>query len=60
MIYQQHGFDSRQAYLESLSDEYDVDLEIVESVAGDLGEDEDFDGLPIELDSIREINQYTI
>jgi len=59
-IYQENGFESRKAYLESLSDEYDVDFKIVESVAGDLGEDEDFDGLPIELDSIREINQYTI
>jgi hypothetical protein len=59
-IYKEHGFDSRQAYLESLSDEYDVSLETVESVSDLLGEDEDFDGLPIELDSIREINQYTI
>lgn len=51
-LYEEHGYKSRSDYLESLADEYDVDLEIVNALADILGEDEDFDGLVSELDSI--------
>lgn len=35
----------RQNYLNSVSDEYGVDINIVNSLADILGPDEDFDGL---------------
>lgn len=44
-VYQENGYESRADYLQSLADEYDVDLETVEELAGVLGSDEDFDGL---------------
>lgn len=52
-LYKEHGYKSRSDYLESLANEYDVDLEIVNALADMLGEDEDFDGLVATLqDSI--------
>ena len=44
-VYEDNGFESRQDYLEDLADTYDVDIETVLSIAGILGESEDFDGL---------------
>jgi len=44
-IYQQHGYDNRQHYLESLAEEHGVDLETVQAVAELYGQEEDFDGL---------------
>ncbi len=44
-IYQENGFADRLAYLSHLSDEYNVDLEVVQAGAELLGEAEDFDGL---------------
>jgi len=59
-IYQEHGFDTRQEYLESLADDYGVEIEQVKVAAELLGEEEDFDGLLTELSSIQQLNQYTI
>lgn len=44
-IYRQNGYENRMDYLESLSDEYNIDFDIVMSLANVLGENEDFDGL---------------
>ena len=52
-IYTEHGFASRAEYLLTLSDEYDLPLAVVELVASRLGDSEDFDGLLVELASIR-------
>lgn len=43
--YKKYGFRDRQEYLEYLALEYDVDIEIVMSLADMLGPNEDFDGL---------------
>lgn len=44
-VYVENGYEDRQDYLESLADEYEVNLREVEVLADLLGEDEDFDGL---------------
>jgi hypothetical protein len=49
-IYQQHGYKNREDYLQSLSEEYDVDIEVVYQMADILGEEEDFDGLVTNLE----------
>jgi len=48
-IYEEHGFKNRNEYLSSLAEEYSVDEHIVFEVADLLGENEDFDGLVMEL-----------
>ena len=61
-IYEQHGFESRNAYLKDLADNNGVSLETVLALAdllsvfpetvlalADLGPNEDFDGLVTEL-----------
>lgn len=42
-VYQEHGFENRRAYLESLCEDYPRDA--VFMLADLLGSDEDFDGL---------------
>ena len=44
-IYQQNGYDSRDDYLESLSEDYGVPLETVYVLAETLGESEEWDAL---------------
>ena len=44
-IYTEKEYENRQNYLNSVSDEYGVDINIVNSLADILGPDEDFDGL---------------
>ena len=44
-IYTENGYENRRDYLESLADEYDVDLQAVFNLANLLGPNEDFDGL---------------
>lgn len=51
-IYQEHGYENRRDYLESLASEYEVDEETVFMLAGMLGKSEDFDGLVSELEDI--------
>ena len=58
-IYTEHGCASRAEYLLTLSDEYDLPLAVVELVASRLGDSEDFDGLLVELASIRELWSYS-
>jgi len=43
--YNEHGFETRQEYLEHLAADYGVDIEIVLNLAELLGPNEDFDGL---------------
>ena len=52
-IYRQNGYDSRAVYLQALADEYGQPLEIVDSLAGLLGPNEDFDGLVSSLEDLR-------
>lgn len=44
-IYQKNGYADRDDYLTCLSEDYEVSIEDVYSLAEMLGENEDFDGL---------------
>lgn len=44
-IYTENGFETREAYLVSLAEDYGVDIDTVRSIADLLGPGEDFDGL---------------
>ena len=44
-IYQENGYTDRDDYLNCLSEDYNVSIEDVYSLAEMLGENEDFDGL---------------
>ena len=48
-IYQEHGFENREAYLKDLADEYGVDAQVVYMIADLYGPTEDFDGLVSEV-----------
>ena len=51
-IYQEHGYQNRKEYLESLADDYDVDIDHVYAIADIYGEYEDFDGLVSTLENL--------
>lgn len=53
-IYQQKGYSDREAYLESLSEDYDCPMHIVEMTADLMGPEEDFDGLVSFLQDYQE------
>jgi len=44
-IYEQNGYDTRAEYLDSLAEEYGMDIDVVLNLAELLGPNEDFDGL---------------
>ena len=44
-IYEQNGYTDRAEYLDSLAEEYGMDINMVLSLAELLGPNEDFDGL---------------
>ena len=56
-IYVRHGYDSRQDYLNDLADQFGLDAYIVFSLAGMLGETEDFDGLISSLEDYSMIEE---
>lgn len=43
--YLENGYKNREEYLQCMSDDYGVPIEVVHSLADMLGESEDFDGL---------------
>jgi len=47
--YTENGYDSRQDYLESLAEDYGIELGTVKMLADLLGPSEDFDGLVTNL-----------
>lgn len=49
-VYQENGYDSRDDYLNSLSEDYGVPIDAVHALAEILGPDEDFDGLVSNLE----------
>lgn len=55
-IYTDNGYESREDYLNSLADEYGVDVRYVKDFACILGEDEDFDGLVIMVADLSSSN----
>ena len=54
-IYQQNGYADRDDYLTCLSEDYDVSIEDVYSLAEMPGEHEDFDGLVSALEDAEMI-----
>ena len=48
--YQEHGFEDRKAYRESLAEDNGGDYRIVREVALKLGPTEDFDGLVVAIE----------
>lgn len=50
--YKQHGYKDREDYLHWLSEEYDVDVDSVTTLADLFGPNEDFDGLVAALEDI--------
>ncbi len=51
--YIQNGYESREDYLQCMSEDYGVPIETVYSLADMLGENEDFDGLISALEDIE-------
>jgi hypothetical protein len=57
-IYQKHGYETRLKYLYSLSEDFDVSIDVVMQLANLLGETEDFDGLISSLEDYVEEEGY--
>ena len=55
-LYVEHGYNSREEYLQSLSYEYDVDIDIVLTLADILGPEEDFDGLVSSMEDASNVD----
>lgn len=53
-IYEDNGYENRKDYLECLSGDYDVPLDVVLNLAGLLGKTEDFDGLIVALEDYND------
>ena len=54
--YIQNGYESRKHYLQCMSDDYGVPIEVVYSLADMLGESEDFDGLVSALEDAEDMD----
>ena len=55
-VYIENGYESREHYLQCMSDEYGVPIEVVYSLADTLGKDEDFDGLVSALEDAENMD----
>ena len=51
-IYTDNGYTDRTEYLDSLAEEYGMDIDVVLSLAEILGPNEDFDGLVTALQAV--------
>ena len=49
-VYQDHGYGSRQDYIECLADDFGLSVKLVQELADLLGPNEDFDGLVTSLE----------
>lgn len=54
-IYVRKGYKDRKDYLKCLAEDYGISYMTVFSLASMLGENEDFDGLILELDDMAEL-----
>lgn len=54
-VYQEHGYEDRFDYLRALSDQYNVDYDMVIELSNMLGESEDFDSL---ISAVGEAESY--
>ena len=53
-IYTDNGYTDRAEYLDSLAEEYEIDIDVVLNLAEILGPNEDFDGLVTTLQDYSE------
>ena len=53
-VYQEHGYETRRAYLEGLADDFGIPPSTVFALASMLGPNEDFDGLVTSLEDYAE------
>jgi len=51
-VYTDEGYENRRDYLESLAEEYELDIDTVLMAAAMLGPGEDFDGLVTTLEDM--------
>lgn len=56
--YKAHGFTTRSAYLSSLTESFDVPVNVIFSLAQQLGRSEDFDGLISALEDYDSYEDY--
>lgn len=54
-VYLENGYENREDYLNSLADDYDVNINTVHALADMLGPNEDFDGLLSELEDAADM-----
>ena len=54
--YIQNGYESREHYLQCMSEDYGVPIETVYSLADMIGESEDFDGLVSALEDAENMD----
>ena len=57
-IYQENGYNNRKDYLNTLAEDYDVDVSVVYQFASILGSSEDFDGLVTHLEDYADQNEF--
>lgn len=53
-VYQEHGYKNRREYLESLAEDFGIEVSTVFMMAQLLGSNEDFDGLVTSLEDYAE------
>ena len=53
-VYERNGYKDRTDYFQQLAAEYNCPVDVVESVADMLGENEDFDGLVSSMEDWEE------
>jgi hypothetical protein len=53
-VYKEKGYEDRDDYLRCVSEDYDVDIDVVKDLADLLGPNEDFDGLVAALQDVSE------
>lgn len=54
-VYLENGYENREDYLNSLADDYGVNVNTVHALADMLGPNEDFDGLLSELEDAADM-----
>lgn len=54
-VYQENGYKNRKDYLNYLSEEFNVPITTVLSIASLLGPNEDFDGLVMALEDAEDV-----
>ena len=57
-IYTDNGYTNRRDYLNSLAEDYGIDLNTVLVLANMLGPSEDFDGLVTALEDMEDMDDF--